>query len=53
VAPMTPSHTLLLWLMDAGEVVGDVTIIPVSNGMMRQTLFKKQQGRRGGCLVAG
>jgi NitT/TauT family transport system substrate-binding protein len=44
VAPMTPSHTLLLWLMDAGEVGwGDVTIIPVSNGIDAADLFKKQQ----------
>jgi NitT/TauT family transport system substrate-binding protein len=44
VAPMTPSHTLLLWLMDAGEVGwGDVQIIPVANGIDAADLFKKQQ----------
>jgi NitT/TauT family transport system substrate-binding protein len=44
VAPMTPSHTLLLWLMDAGELGwGDVQIIPVANGIDAADLFKKQQ----------
>jgi NitT/TauT family transport system substrate-binding protein len=44
VAPMTPSHTLLLWLMEAGEVGwGDVSIVPVANGIDAADLFKKQQ----------
>ena len=44
VAPMTPSHTLLLWLMDAGEVRWeDVEIVEVSNGIDAADLFKKQQ----------
>jgi NitT/TauT family transport system substrate-binding protein len=44
VAPMTPSHTLLLWLMDAGEVGwGDVEIVEVANGIDAADLFKKQQ----------
>ncbi len=44
VAPMTPSHTLLLWLMDAGEVRwSDVEIVEVANGIDAADLFKKQQ----------
>ncbi len=44
VAPMTPSHTLLLWLMDAGEVKwDDVEIVEVANGIDAADLFKKQQ----------
>ena len=44
VAPMTPSHTLLLWLMDAGEVRwNDVEIVEVANGIDAADLFKKQQ----------
>ena len=44
VAPMTPSHTLLLWLMDAGEVRWeDVEIVEVANGIDAADLFKKQQ----------
>jgi NitT/TauT family transport system substrate-binding protein len=44
VAPMTPSHTLLLWLMDAGEVRWeDVEVVEVANGIDAADLFKKQQ----------
>ncbi len=44
VAPMTPSHTLLLWLMDAGEVRwDDVEIVEVANGIDAADLFKKEQ----------
>jgi NitT/TauT family transport system substrate-binding protein len=44
VAPMTPSHTLLLWLMDAGEVRWeDVDVVEVANGIDAADLFKKQQ----------
>jgi NitT/TauT family transport system substrate-binding protein len=44
VAPMTPSHTLLLWLMDAGEVKwSDVEVVEVANGIDAADLFKKQQ----------
>ncbi len=44
VAPMTPSHTLLLWLMDAGEVRwDDVEVVEVANGIDAADLFKKQQ----------
>ncbi len=41
VAPLTPSHTFLLWMLDAGGLTTkDVQIIEVSNAIDAATAFK-------------
>jgi len=41
VAPLTPSHTFLLWMLDAGGLTTkDVEIIEVSNAIDAATAFK-------------
>ena len=41
VAPMTPSHTFLLWLMDAGDLkYSEVEIVEVPNAIDAATAFK-------------
>jgi len=41
VAPMTPSHTFLLWMLDAGDLEPkEVTIIEVPNAIDAATYFK-------------
>ncbi|MCB0516841.1 MAG: phosphate ABC transporter substrate-binding/OmpA family protein [Chitinophagales bacterium] len=44
VAPMTPSHTFLLWLLDAGDLsIKDVKIKEVPNAIDAATAFKSNQ----------
>jgi len=41
VAPLTPSHTFLLWLLDAGDLTTkDVEIVEVPNAIDAATAFK-------------
>ena len=41
VAPLTPSHTFLLWLLDAGDLgYNDVQIVEVPNAIDAATAFK-------------
>lgn len=41
VAPLTPSHTFLLWLLDAGDLTTkDVKIVEVPNAIDAATAFK-------------
>lgn len=41
-APMTPSHSLLLWLLSSNDLSWtDVTIVEVANGIDAADLFKK------------
>ncbi len=41
VAPMTPSHTFLLWLLDAGDLkASDVTIVEAPNAIDAAAYFK-------------
>ncbi len=44
VAEMTPSHSFLLWLLDAGGIsVKDVTIVPQANAIDAAEVFKSQK----------
>lgn len=44
VAPMTPSHTFLLNLFEAGEIsMNDVQVVEVANAIDAADLFKKDQ----------
>jgi NitT/TauT family transport system substrate-binding protein len=43
VAPMTPSHSFLLWLLEAGDLtINDVTIIEVPSAIDAADAFKSQ-----------
>lgn len=43
-AEMTPSHTFLLWLLDAGSMkYSDIVPVKVANAMDAADLFKKEQ----------
>ena len=44
VAPMTPSHTFLLWLLNAGDLnYKDINVVEVPNAIDAADLFKKGQ----------